>query len=1018
MTNTKLRRVIGLCLIFFIPVFAWGQTKTVTGVVKDALGETIIGASILEVGTTNGTVTDMDGSFSLRVAENATLNISYVGFMTQAVSVRGKTALTITLEEDTQSLEEVVVVGYGTARKADISGAIASADARIIQEIPAVDASAALQGRMPGIEILQTGTAPGSAMQIRIRGERSLSADNNPLIVLDGIPFNGSLSDISPNDIKTIDILKDASSTAIYGSRGANGVILITTNRGSLGQTPAVNYSGYYGVKNVLKRYNAYSGPEFVAFHDASLKAGTYPYSVLQQEVIASGNYTDWQDLFYQPGHVTNHELSVSSGSQRGAYSFSGGYFNETAVVPLQEYTRFTLRTTVDQEIGKYVKVGLTTNTTFGVGDNLGWSPMGDILTNMTPISPSHNADGSIVTFPLDGTIDATFTNPLYTLVTENARAEQSKRIASFNSLYGEVKLYDGLTYRFNVGLSYSQENYGLFSNGADYPGNPPSVSSATVRNTQWQQWTVENLLYYNKVLAEKHRLNATAMYSAEQSQFQRSSMQATDIAADYLLYYNLSMANGEKNINSGTSNQNYWQRGLQSLMARVQYSYDDRYMLTATFRSDGSSVLSPGKKWHSYPAFSLGWNANREAFMKDIESISQLKLRLGYGQTSNQAVSPYQTLGGLGMAYYNYGPGATGQYGYYVTDLPNSNLGWEYTQNYNLGVDYNLFNGRISGYLDVYLQKTSDLLLSVRLPSSSGVDRPIMQNVGSTENKGLEFAINGQIIKPQTAGDFSFNADFNIYFNRNKITALASGEERNIDNGWFVGYPINVMYDYVHSGIWQLGEEAEAAKYGYKPGQIKVADLDNSSTITADGDRKIVGTFEPDFSGGLTLRFGYRNFDFSAVSFFRMGGHLMSMRHYDYNITHTGRRNSTKVDYWTPTNPVNKYPQPGNQSGETIDFASTLRYFDATFLKVRTLSLGYTFQKNILNHVGARSARLYVTCQNPFPAFFSPYMKEGAGVDPEPTQYSTTTNLERQLWVGFGVPVSRNFLLGLNVSF
>ena len=614
----------------------------IQGIVTDESGQTIIGASVVEAGTTNGTVTGMDGSFSLRVAENAILNVSYVGFITQAVGVRGKSSLTVVLREDTKSIEEVVVVGYGTARKTDISGAIASADARLIQEIPAVDASAALQGRMPGIEILQTGTAPGSDMQIRVRGERSLSADNNPLIVVDGIPFNGSLSDISPNDIKSIDILKDASSTAIYGSRGANGVILITTNRGTTGQAPTVNYSGYYGVKNVLKRYDTYSGPEFVAFHDASLKGPTYPYSALQQEVIASGNYTDWQDLFYQPGHVTNHELSVRSGSQRGAYSFSGGYFNETAVVPLQEYTRFTLRTTIDQEIGKFLKVGLTSNTTFGVGDNLSYSPMGDILTNMTPISPSHNADGSIATFPLDGTIDATFVNPLYTLVTENARAEQSKRIATFNALYGEVKLYADLMYRINVGLSYSQENYGLFSNGADYPGNPPSVSSATVRNTQWQQWTIENLLYYNKVFAQKHRLNATAMFSAEQSQYQRSSMQATDIAADYLLYYNLSMANGEKNINSGTTNQNFWQRGLQSLMARVQYSYDDRYMLTATFRSDGSSVLSPGKKWHSYPAFSLGWNINSEAFLKDVESISQLKLRLGYGQTSNQAVSPY----------------------------------------------------------------------------------------------------------------------------------------------------------------------------------------------------------------------------------------------------------------------------------------------------------------------------------------------------------------------------------------
>jgi TonB-linked SusC/RagA family outer membrane protein len=1025
MMNVNQKKFLRLLyLLLFIPVFAWGQTKTITGVVKDASGETVIGASVLETGTTNGTVTGMDGDFTLTVGSQSSLTVSYMGYLTQVVSVGGKTQFNVTLIEDTQALDEVVVIGYGTAKKTDISGSIVSTDARTIGEVPALNASTALQGRLPGIEMSQTSTRPGATMQIRIRGERSLtSSANEPLVVVDGIPFSGSLNDISPNDIKNIDILKDASATAIYGSRGANGVILVTTTRGNAGGAPTITYNGYYGIKNVSKKYPIYDGEEYQAFHDAStrVQAGSYGYTELQKAVIASGNYVDWQDLIYQSAHTTSHDITVSSGSNKGAYSFSGGYYNENAVIPLQEYTRYSLRTTVDQEIGSRVKVGLTSQNSYGVTDGEGYSPMYSILAGISPISPAYNEDGSFRLFPLEGHIDGTSVNPLYSIMTENARAERRKRLSTFNALYGEVKIIDGLTYRINLGLSYSQENYGSFS---AVPAGAPGVSSATVQNRNQTNWAVENLIYYNKILAQKHRLSFTAMFSAEETEYNQSQMQAADLAANYLTYYNLGLANGEKNITA--SNQSYWKRGLESLMARAQYTYDDRYMLTATFRSDGSSVLSPGYQWHNYPAFSAGWNIYREGFMSDITAISQLKLRLGYGQTSNQAIAPYSTLGGLSQTYYNYGPGATGVYAYYVSSLPNTNLGWEYTENYNLGVDYGFLDGRITGYIDMYLQKTKDILLSVALPPTSGVSNNVMQNVGSTQNKGLEFAVSAQIIKPQNNG-FGWDVDFNLYLNRNELTSLNSGVAKDIGNGFFVGYPINVVYDYEKLGIWQENEREEAAKYGYTPGQIKVADLDNDGAINADSDRKILGSFEPDFAGGLTFRFTYKSFDLSIVSFFKKGGLLISTIHQpqSYFMTHNGRRNSTKVDYWTPTNPTNAAPQPGNQSADDqIDFGSTLGYFDASFWKIRTLSLGYTFNKSLLSAIGGKSARLYLTCQNPF-TLFSPYMNAG-GVDPEATgtggqgaNSSMTGGIpSRQLTIGANTPPTRNFILGLNVRF
>ena len=1004
------------------------ELSTVKGKVTNTQGESLPGVTIIVKGTTNGTVTDFDGNFWIdNVPNEAALVFSFMGMKTQEVPVLGKTSFNVVLQDETIGLEEVIAVGYGTMKKLDVSGSIVSADAEVLKEVPSASATQALQGRLPGIEILQTSTRPGAAMQIRIRGERSLNATNDPLIVVDGIPFAGSMNDIAPSDIKSVDILKDASATAIYGSRGSNGVILITTFRGKTNTEATVSYNGYYGIKTVAKKYPVYNGEEFMAFKHATVNSAYKDeYTALEQEMIDAGQETNWQDLMYSNAMVTNHDLSVSAGQEKGAFSLGAGYYNETAVLPGQEYTRFSLRTTIDQEIGKYIKVGLSSQNSYGITDGEGASVesqgvMNNILT-MSPLMPAYNDDGSIRIEPTEGHVD-TYYNPLL-LNDEDAWKEQRKRFSSFNSLYGEIKFTDELKYRLNLGLSYYGENYGNFY-GSVTPFQNGSVSSATVQNQHFVAWTVENLLYYDKVFAQKHRVNATLMYSAEQQEFNRSQMGANDITADYLLWYNLGLSDGTKSIIA--DDQDYYQRGLTSLMARVLYAFDDRYTVTATYRRDGASVLAPGYKWHDYTAFSAGWNIHRESFLSDVNAISQLKLRIGYGQTSNQSVDPYSTLGGLSQVPYNFG--TVNKYGAYVTDLPNPELGWEYTKNYNFGIDFGFLDSRITGYLDLYKQKTSDVLYAVQLPQSSGVSNNVWQNVGATENKGFEFSISAQIIEPRGKDGFGWDMDFNIYANRNKLVSLNSGVSQDIGNGFFVGHPFNVIYDYVNLGIIQ---EDEAPYLGtYAAGKIKVDDISGpdgvpDGQITGD-DRKILGSFEPDFAGGFSTRLYYKSFDFSIVSFFKSGGLLVSTMHmpHSYLSTNNGRRNSIKVDYWTPEHSSGTYPQPGNQSSaDQDDWGSTLGYFDASFWKVRTISLGYTFDSSMLDNIGCKDGRIYFTCQNPF-VLFSPYMDAG-GLDPEATgtgpqgaNTSLTGGLtSRVLSIGANTPPTRNFIIGLSVKF
>ena len=1018
MKITKTIRLI--CLLFFlVPLGAFAQSVSVKGIVKDSKGEPLIGVNVIEVGSSVGTITDVNGTFSLKVSSAAKLKVSYLGYQTALLEVAGKTNLNVVLQDDNKVLNEVVVVGYGTQRKEAVTGSVASVSGSMLKEVPAGNITQALQGRVAGVNLQQTDSKPGATLQIRIRGTRSLTADNDPLIVLDGIPFSGTIGDISPDDIKSLDILKDASATAIYGSRGANGVLLITTNKGVRGAAPQVSYNGYYGVGKAIS-YPMMNGSEFVALRKAS---GRYTTNGVDESNDVN---TDWQSLFYTTAITQSHDLNVSGGNDKGSYKFGANYYKNQAVIPGSNYSRYAIRGSLDQEIGKYIKVGFTSNTNFNVtnGASLG---MYGVLSN-SPITNPYNADGTfkkVISMVMDNQ---------YVLTKGNIESlgdswkDQKKGLGSYNSLYAELKVpgVEGLKYRTNVGANFNFSNAGTYSGVGVMSSTATTPSSASLSNSYSTNWSVENMLTYDRAFG-KHRVNAVAMYSSEQNLYNSTYVSATNIPADNLQYNNLGQS-ASADITINPDYQGYKMSGLQSWMGRIMYSFDDRYMISVTGRADGSSRLAPGHQWHTYPAVSVGWNINKESFMKDITWIDALKLRFGYGQTSNQAVDPYSTLGSLSTSPYNFGTSYLT--GYSVKTVPNPQLGWEYSITKNFATDFSLLNNRLSGTFEYYVTDTKDLLMKVNLPATSGV-QSYTANVGSTQNKGFELSLNGVIL--DNLNGWTWEVGANVYRNVNKITGLTSGSSRDESNGWFVGSSINSIYDYKKVGLWNKTDADYQYLQKLEPGGVEgMIKVQYTGTYNTDGsptraigaaDRQIIN-LDPDFQGGFNTRVAYKGFDLNVVGGFQSGGILISTLYGSGSYLNmlTGRRGNIKVNYWTPTNTGADFPNPaGPLSGDNPKYGQLSGYFDASYVKIRTITLGYNFSQKWLKYAGIQKLRVYGTVQNPF-TLFSPY-HDLSGMDPETNSYGDGNSAvasynKRILTVGFNTPSTHNFLMGINVTF
>ena len=988
----------------------------VTGTVTSKTdGQAIPGVNVVLKGTTVGVITNMDGAFTLEVPNtNAVLVFSFVGFIQQEVKVDGKTQLNVVLEEENLNVEQVVVVGYGTVKKKDLTGSVSSVSNAKLMEKASFSAAQALQGKAAGVVIQQKNSKPGEDATVMIRGNRSLKATNDPLYVVDGMPLVVGLSEISQSDIETIDILKDASATAIYGARGANGVVLITTKKGKEGKA-VVDYNSYYGIQKAANMVDVFNGPEWVDFiREAYRKAGKLPpvptfdtdklmIPVGQENDPAGiafkmqGAYdpdgtwhgdrlqtTDWLGEAMRTGTITNHEVSIRGGTEKLKVMASATYFDQKGLLKTQDYSRYSARVNFDWNLTDKVTIG--GQTQFSHFDrNDGPNAFNDVI-RLSPLANIRNADGVMFNRPGN---DPQIWNPLLDIESASVKYRKDRFMGSY---YAEIKLPFDFKFRSNFGLDvgpyYNQQFYG--SRSSDRQGGIARAENGGDTRTMF---TWENLLFWNKTI-KKHTFGFTGLQSIQQEKYESYRINVLNLPYETQKWYNVGSS---PTISSVSSEYRKWQ--LASFMARINYSFNDRYLLTASIRDDGSSRLAEGNKWVMFPSAAIAWRASEESFLKSFEALSNLKLRVGFGITANTAIDPYKTGGSLDYARYNYG--SNNVMAFYQSEMPNPNLGWETTKSWNAGVDFGFFNGRVSGIVDVYLQNTSDLLMDRQLPQTSGFNS-VVYNIGKTRNKGVEVTINTQNVKKK---DFSWSTDFIFARNKEEIVELYGGTKDDVGNSWFIGQPLSVYYDYKSLGIWQLGEEAEMAKFGstFKPGDIKIQDTNGDYKIT-EADRVILGTQRPTFTANIANYINYKDFDFN----FSLNGSYGNMLNFDRGLSFNGRYNSVKVNYWkvtaydasgnaTASNGSNDAPRPNNGI-ENPAYRSSLNYFEASFLRLSDVTLGYTLPKSLIKRVGITKLRLYVTVQNGF------CITKFPGTDPESG-------------ANFNVPAPRTFMFGINMS-
>lgn len=984
------------------------KTKTVTGVIKDESGEFIIGANVVEKGTMNGTMTDMNGYFSLTVSSKASLLVSYIGYLDVMYPVENSDKLDIVLKEDLQKLDEVIVVGYGTQRKRDLTGSIASVSAEKITEQATTNAIQALQGKIAGVNISQDSWNPGATGSIQIRGKRSISASNDPLYVIDGIPIDKGINEINPSEIESIEVLKDASATAIYGSRGANGVVLITTKRGKAGKT-RIDYDGYYGIQKPLRNLDIMNGAEFAEFvreayrnkannkYDSPTpnqaedkKNGIFGKDPYVMESVMSGydengNYNpsnvrsfDWIDAVMRTGNIQNHQLTVSGGSDKTKVMFSGAYYSNEGIMRDKDYERFSLRTNVDHEITKFLKIGTSTMYSRVIENNSG--NLYERARNMTPLASPYAEDGSLVMYPGG---DGLAINPVAEIT---GRQTENRRNRLLSNVYAEVALPLNFKYRFNFGLDHRTARDGKFRSNMALGGSLPE---AEYGGNSLDLYTFNNILYYDNIFKDKHRLNVTLLQEAQDSHLEEYNINVKGLPAEYQQYYNVGAASEVRGVSSRLTT---WR--MLSFMGRVNYALMDKYLLTLSGRYDGSSVLADGHKYQFFPSASLAWRIKEETFLKSVNFLDDLKLRVGYGKTGNSAVNPYQTQGSLNLKHYVWDESLLISYA--PNNMPNSQLSWETTGQINVGLDFSLFNNRLSGVIDVYSQNTYDLLMPRNLPVVSGFNS-VLQNIGKTKNTGLEISLNAKIID---SDKFKWNMDLMFYTNKEQIVELYGKKKDDIGSKWFIGQPINIHYDYEFDGIWQDTPEdrAEMAKFNangasYEPGLIRPKDQNGDYKINAE-DRVILGSNQPEWIGGLTSYMSYKGFDLS----FQLYANVGAMTYNDMVLRMEGRWNSVKVDYWTPTNPSTTFPKP-SANWETPPYINTVYYEKASYLRMKYITLGYSFDSNLLKHVFLEKARIYGTVQNPF------LWTKFRGLDPEGG-------------AGYNTPSPTTFMVGLNLSF
>ena len=981
-----------LFLLASTSVFA--QRITVTGTVSDESGNPLPGTTVQVKGTTVGTTTGTDGKYSLEVgSQTATLVFSFIGFVAQEINVNNQTVINVTLIAETTGLDEVVVVGYGTQKKSDITGTVSSLPKERLEMAPNLNITQAIQGSIPGV-LIHTATSGASPDQtILVRGKNSITASNDPLIVVDGIPYGGSLTDINPYDVESIEVLKDASAAAIYGSRGANGVILVSTKEGVAGKTK-VTYEGKFSVTDVTKVNRMLTGPEF---YDFKMERNPDAMTDSEEQVYLDGTWTDWTDLAIRMGNSQEHNLSISGGFNDTKYYIGGGFTDINSVAINDHFRRFSSRVNIETKIFKWLSIGTRTQFTFD--DESGAEANFHTALETNPLGLAYDEYGNLTIWPWPDNIIVG--NPLGPTLYDDL--EKSSQFLTNNYALIDFPFIKGLSYRLNTGYRLRYTNRAQYR-GRDTQSGYEDQGASTIGNSVGNNVVIENILTYSREFGQ-HTVFATGLYSYEGNKYNSYALSAKNFPNDFLSWYGTPQAKILVPSNA------FSETDLISQMLRLNYSFASKYLVTLTVRRDGYSGFGEDNKWGVFPSVALGWNLAKEGFFPFKGTFNELKVRGSYGLNGNQAINAYASLPQFIVA--NYQAGSEAEIGYKPSQMGIDDLGWESSLTLNLGMDFGLFKGRISGNFDWYLTNTQDLLLSRSISVIHGItpythlpdwEHPsVTENIGETQNSGIEVVINSRNI---IGNKFQWFTTGNFSYNKNKIVSLYGkldedgNEIDDISNKWFIGQPIDVNYDFVWDGVWQLGEEAAAEVYGSKPGQVKLKDTNGDGELTPD-DRQIIGQLDPKLIWGLTNTFRYANF---TLNIFIHGVSGATVENYLMNDDVQGaevRYNTLKKNWWTTTNPTNDWVKNEELANNMSGFSGTI-YEQPNYVRVKDISLGYDLPQSLIGKAGFSRLRLYVTGRNLIT------FTKWTGMDPE---LSDEQGQQR-------IPMQKEYVLGLSMGF
>ena len=947
----------------------------ITGKVTDDKGEALANVTVMVKGHNKGVSTSLQGLYSISADNNAVLVFSFIGYESQEIGIGGRTTINVSMVTNKKELDQVVVVGYGQVKKKDLTGAVVSIKGDEVKKVAGNNVMESVQGKMPGVDIVRTSGAAGATVNITVRGNRSITAANGPLFIVDGIQYS-NYQDINPNDIQSMEVLKDASSTAIFGAKGANGVVIISTKRGTSGKAH-ITAGAYYGQSKVAGYPKPMTGPEF-----ADLKRQAYRTTGLWNSpaddslvftsatdlaAVRNGVSTYWPGYLIHNGSQQDYNIGVAGGSERTKVYFSVDYLRETGILSNDYQNRYAVRLNIEQMLAKTFKVGLESQLTYYKGN----SRQDGVLTVANKVLPyytPYNADGTLAKYPGNG---AQF-NPLMEEL-PGAYINETNTTRILSTAYAEWKPLQGLTIRSNLGITNNNSRNGFFESANTIDRALSSGSLSRVTNATGTDLIWENIITYQKKF-DKHSFEVTGVTSYIANKVDSSQAAGTGQLLPGQSYY--ALQNNPANLFIYS---NYVGSNLTSGALRLNYSYAGKYLVAATIRADGSSILAAGNKWAYFPSVAVGWRVIDENFMKGQHIFSELKLRASYGTAGNYAVKPYSTQSLLSLIPYEYNDKSALAYGF-SPRAGNPNLKWELTNTLNIGLDFGFFKNRLMGTLDVYDSKTHDLLLDRTLPTTSGYS-VITQNVGKTENSGFEIGLTSTNIENK---NFTWSSTVTFTHNKERIVELVGGQS-DVANNLIIGYPVKSYYDYDKIGIWQTADSNLAKSYGYKPGDIRVRDISGpggkpDGIIDANNDRKVVGSAVPKYTIGFGNDLKFKGFDFNIFIVARQGQTFVS--DYANKFEPNAIENGAVVDYWTPENATNSYPRPNSKiSRAALPFATTLGYQDGSFVKIRSMTLGYTLPNSITSKWHVNSLRFYVSAKNYFTmSKVKDYDPEGSG--------------------------------------